>query len=113
MTTSRLTRRIGVAVTALALATLAACGGGGGSASGGGGSADKTIRIAYQKFPSGDLVVKNKKLLETALPDYTIEWSAFDSGASINTAYVAKSIDVAAIGSSPVARGLSQPLNIP
>ena len=110
----RLIRRLGVAVTALALVTLAACGGGGSSAGGSdGGSADKTIRIAYQKFPSGDLVVKNQKLLEKALPDYTIEWSAFDSGASINTAYIAKSIDVAAIGSSPVARGLSQPLNIP
>ena len=108
-----LTRRLGVAVTALALVALAACGGGGTAGSSDGGSADKTIRIAYQKFPSGDLIVKNKKLLETALPDYTIEWSAFDSGASINTAYIAKSIDVAAIGSSPVARGLSQPLNIP
>ena len=113
MTTTRLTRRLGVAVTALALVTLAACGGGGASGGSGGGSPDKTIRIAYQKFPSGDLIVKNKKLLETALPDYKIEWSAFDSGASINTAYIAKSIDVAAIGSSPVARGLSQPLNIP
>ena len=112
----RLARRLGVAVTALALVALAACGGGSGASGGGGsagGSADKTIRIGYQKFPSGDLIVKNKKLLETALPDYTIEWSAFDSGASINTAYIAKSIDVAAIGSSPVARGLSQPLNIP
>ena len=114
MTTTRLTRRLGVAVTALALVALAACGGSGsGSGSDAGGSADKTIRIAYQKFPSGDLIVKNQKLLEKALPDYKIEWSAFDSGASINTAYIAKSIDVAAIGSSPVARGLSQPLNIP
>ena len=113
MRTTRLTRRLGVAVTALALVGLAACGGGASAAGGDGGSADKTIRIAYQKFPSGDLIVKNQKLLEKALPDYTIKWSAFDSGASINTAYVAKSIDVAAIGSSPVARGLSQPLNIP
>jgi taurine transport system substrate-binding protein len=108
----RPTRRLGVAVTALALVSLAACGGTASGASDGG-SADKTIRIAYQKFPSGDLVVKNQKLLEKALPGYTIKWSAFDSGASINTAYIAKSIDVAAIGSSPVARGLSQPLNIP
>jgi len=115
MSTTRLTRRLGVAVTALALVGLAACGGGAssGGTGGDGGSADKTIRIAYQKFPSGDLVVKNQKLLEKALPGWTIKWSAFDSGASINTAYVARSIDVAAIGSSPVARGLSEPLNIP
>jgi taurine transport system substrate-binding protein len=77
-------------------------------------SVDKgTIRIAYQAFPSGDLVVKDQKWLEKALPAYKIEWKQFDSGASINTAFVAGAIDVAAIGSSPVARGLSAPLNIP
>lgn len=90
---------------------LAACGNG---AAGGGPAADaKTIRIAYQAFPSGDLVVKNQGLLEKALPDYKITWTKFDSGASINTAFVAGSVDIAAIGSSPVARGLSAPLNIP
>ncbi|MEU4238239.1 ABC transporter substrate-binding protein [Actinoplanes sp. NPDC026619] len=95
-----------------AVAVLAGCGNG--AASGGSsGSSDKTIRIAYQAFPSGDLVVKNQGLLEKALPDYKITWTKFDSGASINTAFVAKSLDIAAIGSSPVARGLSAPLNIP
>lgn len=76
--------------------------------------ADKgTIRIAYQAFPSGDLVVRDQRWLEQALPQYKIEWKQFDSGASINTAFVAGAIDIAAIGSSPVARGLSAPLNIP
>ncbi|MGK5681370.1 taurine ABC transporter substrate-binding protein [Actinoplanes sp. URMC 104] len=100
-------------IAGLALLSLAACGNG--AASGGGGAAadKKTIRIAYQAFPSGDLIVKNQGLLEKALPDYQITWTKFDSGASINTAFVAKSIDIAAIGSSPVARGLSAPLNIP
>jgi taurine transport system substrate-binding protein len=93
------------------LAATTACGNG--AASGGKDSSAKTIRIAYQAFPSGDLVVKNQGLLEKALPDYKITWTKFDSGASINTAYVAKSIDIAAIGSSPVARGLSAPLSIP
>lgn len=101
-------------LTTLSLATLAACGG---SASGSGASdsgKDKPeLRIAYQKFPSGDLIVKNQHLLEKALPGYTISWKAFDSGASINTAFIAKAIDIGAIGSSPVARGLSDPLNIP
>nr|WP_308129160.1 glycine betaine ABC transporter substrate-binding protein [Actinoplanes polyasparticus] len=102
----------GLAVLFLAAGT-AACGNG---AASGGVSADagkKTIRIAYQAFPSGDLIVKNQGLLEKALPDYEITWTKFDSGASINTAFVAKSVDIAAIGSSPVARGLSAPLNIP
>ncbi|MEV7913382.1 taurine ABC transporter substrate-binding protein [Streptomyces griseus] len=92
------------------LLVMTACGQGGGSGDGGGG---KTIRIAYQAFPSGDLIVKEKGWLEKALPGYDIKWTKFDSGASINTAFVAGSVDLAAIGSSPVARGLSAPLNIP
>jgi len=99
------------AVAVLALAATTACGDG--AASGGANPSQKSIRIAYQAFPSGDLIVKNQGLLEQALPDYQITWTKFDSGASINTAFVAKSVDIAAIGSSPVARGLSAPLNIP
>ena len=98
-------------LAALLLAGTAACGNG--AASGGPRADKKTIRIAYQAFPSGDLIVKNQGLLEKALPDYEITWTKFDSGASINTAFVAKSVDIAAIGSSPVARGLSAPLSIP
>ncbi|MEW9555800.1 ABC transporter substrate-binding protein [Nonomuraea sp. NPDC050783] len=99
------------------IAALAACGNGtasrGAGGGGDGGAAAKRIRLAYQAFPSGDLVVKNKRWLEEALPGYQIQWTKFDSGASINTAFVAGSVDIAAIGSSPVARGLSAPLNIP
>ncbi|WP_327094239.1 ABC transporter substrate-binding protein [Nocardia vinacea] len=76
-------------------------------------SGKPTIRLAYQAFPSGDLVVKNNRWLETELPGYNIKWTKFDSGADINTAFIAKQVDFGAIGSSPVARGLSAPLNIP
>ena len=103
-------KTLAVAGVAAAL-VLAGCGNG--AASGGASADKKTIRIAYQAFPSGDLIVKNQGLLEKALPDYKITWTKFDSGASINTAFVAKAVDTAAIGSSPVARGLSAPLNIP
>ncbi|GLW28164.1 taurine ABC transporter substrate-binding protein [Actinoplanes regularis] len=103
-------KRLLVAVSALSLLLVAACGDG--AASGGGDASKKAIRIAYQAFPSGDLIVKNQGLLEKALPDYKITWTKFDSGASVNTAFVANSVDIAAIGSSPVARGLSAPLNI-
>jgi taurine transport system substrate-binding protein len=76
--------------------------------------ADKpTIRIGYQSFPSGDLIVKNNRWLEDALPSYNIKWTKFDSGADVNTAFIAKELDFGALGSSPVARGLSAPLNIP
>lgn len=73
----------------------------------------ETIRIGYQSFPSGDLIVKNNKWLEEALPDFNIKWIKFDSGADVNTAFIAKELDFGALGSSPVARGLSAPLNIP
>ncbi|ORV92873.1 glycine betaine ABC transporter substrate-binding protein [Mycolicibacterium iranicum] len=77
-------------------------------------SADKpTIRIGYQTFPSGDLIVKNSRWLEEALPDYNIKWTKFDSGADVNTAFIARELDFGALGSSPVARGLSEPLSIP
>ncbi|MGW0160388.1 taurine ABC transporter substrate-binding protein [Mycobacterium sp. NPDC003323] len=84
------------------------------SGSDGGGDADKpTLRIGYQTFPSGDLIVKNNRWLEEALPDFNIKWIKFDSGADVNTAFIAKELDFGALGSSPVARGLSAPLNIP
>ncbi|MDR7275157.1 taurine ABC transporter substrate-binding protein [Catenuloplanes atrovinosus] len=104
-----------IAAAAVVLLSAGACGDGAASQGrgGGGDAADRSIRIAYQAFPSGDLIVKNQGLLEKALPDYEITWTKFDSGASINTAFVAGSVDIAAIGSSPVARGLSAPLNIP
>jgi taurine transport system substrate-binding protein len=72
-----------------------------------------TLRIGYQTFPSGDLIVKNNRWLEDALPDYNIKWVKFDSGADVNTAFIAKELDFGSLGSSPVARGLSAPLNIP
>lgn len=103
--------RIKVVIAALAAATLAL---GGCSVDKSGEQADKpTIRIGYQSFPSGDLIVKNNRWLEDALPDYNIKWTKFDSGADVNTAFIAKELDFGALGSSPVARGLSAPLNIP
>ena len=46
------------------------------------GTGKPTIRIGCQSFPSGDLIVKNKRWLEEALPDFTIKWTKFDSGGS-------------------------------
>ncbi|MBU3749912.1 MAG: glycine/betaine ABC transporter substrate-binding protein [Mycobacterium sp.] len=76
-------------------------------------AAKQTIRIAYQTLLSGDLIVKNSKWLEQALPDYNIKWTKFDSGADVNTAFIAKQVDFGTLGSSPLARGLSAPLDIP
>ncbi|MFE6800650.1 ABC transporter substrate-binding protein [Streptomyces sp. NPDC057696] len=96
--------------TALVALTATACGDGGDAASGGG----KTqVRIAYQAIPNADLVVKNRKLLEKTLPDAEVKWVKFDSGADVNTAVIAGSVDLGLAGSSPVTKGLSAPLNIP
>ncbi|MEU3792391.1 ABC transporter substrate-binding protein [Streptomyces fructofermentans] len=73
----------------------------------------KRLRIGYFAFPSGDLIVKNRKLLEKALPDHKITWIKFDSGASVNQAFLGKSLDIAALGSSPFARGVSGASPIP
>ncbi|MFF9035625.1 ABC transporter substrate-binding protein [Streptomyces sp. NPDC014892] len=73
----------------------------------------KKLRIGYFAFPSGDLIVKNRKLLEKALPDHDITWIKFDSGASVNQAFIGKSLDIAALGSSPFARGISGGSPIP
>lgn len=103
--------RFKAVVAALAVATVALAGC---SVDQSGQQTDKpTIRIGYQTFPSGDLIVKNNRWLEEALPDYNIKWTKFDSGADVNTAFIAKELDFGALGSSPVARGLSAPLSIP
>jgi len=102
----KFTSLLAVAVSALALAGCAVD-------NSGSDATTETIRIGYQSFPSGDLIVKNNKWLEEALPDFNIKWIKFDSGADVNTAFIAKELDFGALGSSPVARGLSAPLNIP
>ncbi|MET8981475.1 ABC transporter substrate-binding protein [Streptomyces sp. NPDC004539] len=76
-------------------------------------SGAKRLRIGYFAFPSGDLLVKHGKLLEKALPDHEISWIKFDSGASVNQAFLGKSLDIAALGSSPFARGVSGSSPIP
>jgi taurine transport system substrate-binding protein len=73
-------------------------------------TAPKKLTIAYQAIPNGDLVVKHEGWLEQALPNTKIEWKLFDSGGSVNEAVAARSVDIGLAGSSPVSRGLSQPL---
>jgi taurine transport system substrate-binding protein len=72
-----------------------------------------TVRIGYLTAPTGDLVVKNNRWLENALIGYNIRWIKFEVGADVNIAFVAKDLDIGALGSSPLARGLSPPLSIP
>jgi taurine transport system substrate-binding protein len=102
-----------VAVLAIAFlaGSLAACGNDEESSTSS--NAPSEVRIAYQLIPNGDLIVKDQGWLEDAFPDTTIKWTQFDSGANVNTAMIAGSVDIGLAGSSPVANGLSDPLNIP
>jgi taurine transport system substrate-binding protein len=108
---------LGIAVAILIIAAsalVAACGSSSSdTASPAASGAPTEMRIGYQLIPNGDLIVKDQGWLEEALPGTTIKWIKFDSGADVNTAMIAGSIDVGLAGSSPVAAGLSEPMNIP
>ncbi|APA98913.1 taurine ABC transporter substrate-binding protein [Nocardia seriolae] len=71
-----------------------------------------TVRLGYQDIPNGDLVVKDAGLLETCLPEATITWSKFASGATVIQAFGSNSLDLGLLGSAAAARALSAPLNI-
>ncbi len=104
-----------LAVLTFASVVLAACGGSSSSStttSPSAAGAPAELRIGYQLIPNGDLIVKDMGWLEEALPNTKITWIKFDSGGNVNTAMIAGSIDIGLAGSSPVAAGLSQPMNI-
>ena len=86
MFSSRRGAVLAASATALLLAlSTTACGTGGEE-----GEAGKVrVRIAYQAIPNADLVVKNQRLLEKALPDAEVSWVKFDSGGDVNTAVIA------------------------
>ncbi|CAM5341690.1 hypothetical protein SAVIM338S_01069 [Streptomyces avidinii] len=99
------------AAVSLTASLTVACGADGDGAAAG--SKRTTVRIAYQAIPNADLIVKNQRLLEKALPDADVKWVKFESGGDVNTAVIAGSVDLGLAGSSPVTKGLSAPLNIP
>ena len=107
---------LSLAAVLVAVALLAGCGSSttsDSSASPAAAGAPSEIRIAYQLIPNGDLIVKDQGWLEAAFPDTTIKWVKFDSGADVNTAIIGGSVDIGLAGSSPIAAGLSEPMNIP
>ncbi|MET0998443.1 MAG: ABC transporter substrate-binding protein [Marmoricola sp.] len=76
-------------------------------------SVTATARIAFQKIPNADLVVKDLGLLEACLPKAKVKWSNFASGGDVVQAYGADSVDIGLMGSSPATTALSEPLNLP
>ena len=110
-------------VAALVAVSLAACGGSSDSSSASGGAAAScplgepdesittTVRIAYQKIPNGDLIVKDQQILENCMPNATITWNVFSSGGDVLQAYGAGAVDIGLTGSNPNVKALSAPLN--
>lgn len=76
-------------------------------------SIDVEVEIGWQASPTGDLVVKDKRLLEACMPNAKVNWSQFSSGGDVVQAFGSDSIDVGMLGSSPATIALSQPLQIP
>jgi taurine transport system substrate-binding protein len=76
-------------------------------------SVTTSARIAYQKIPNADLVVKDRGILEACMPKAKITWSSFASGGDVVQAYGAKSVDVGLMGSSPATIAMSKPLSLP
>jgi taurine transport system substrate-binding protein len=118
----RTTLSIGVTTAGLALA-LAGCGVESGRTATNSADAkcpwtpDKSVttsaRIAYQKIPNADLVVKDLGLLKACMPKAKIKYSNFASGGDVVQAYGSKSVDIGLMGSSPATIALSDPLNLP
>jgi taurine transport system substrate-binding protein len=65
------------------------------------------VNIAFQPIPNGDLVVRDAGWLEACLPEATISWSQFASGAEVVQAFGSGSIDLGLVGSSPMAKLVS------
>lgn len=66
---------------------------------------DKVI-IGYQVIPNNEIIAKALGWHEKEL-GVKIDWKQFDSGRDVNTAMAAGSIDIALVGTSPAAAGLS------
>ncbi|MGO1768335.1 MAG: taurine ABC transporter substrate-binding protein [Microbacterium sp.] len=73
-------------------------------------SIDTEVDIAYQPIPNGDLIVKDLGWLETCMPNATINWSQYSSGADVVQAFGANSADIGLVGSGPAVKLLAEPL---
>lgn len=76
-------------------------------------SINTTARLAWQASPTGDLIVKDNGVLEACMPNADIKWSQFASGGDVVQAFGSNSVDLGLVGSSPAAKAVSAPLNLP
>ena len=75
-------------------------------------TATGTVRIGWQAIPSANLLVKDRGWIEACLPNVSVTWIKFDSGADVVQGFGSGSVDLATLGSSPATKALSAPLNV-
>lgn len=71
-----------------------------------------TAKLGYQAIPMGNLIVLDKGVLEACMPNATITWSRFDSGADVIQGFGSGSVDLGVLGSSSVLQAASKPLSM-
>lgn len=75
-------------------------------------SATGAVRLGWQAIPGANLLVKDKGWIEACLPNVTVTWIKFDSGADVVQGFGSGSVDLSTLGSSPATKALSAPLNV-
>jgi taurine transport system substrate-binding protein len=67
------------------------------------------VNIGYQDIPNDEILAKAKDWYESEL-GVKVNFKKFDSGRDVNNAFASNSIDIALMGSTPAAVGLSRGL---
>ena len=80
-----------------------------GSSTGTTGSKPDTVNIGYQDIPNDEILAKAKGWYESEL-GVKVNFKKFDSGRDVNNAFASNSIDIALLGSTPAAVGISKGL---
>ncbi|MFT4216272.1 MAG: ABC transporter substrate-binding protein [Micropruina sp.] len=75
-------------------------------------TATGSVRLGWQAIPGANLVVRDRRWIETCLPNVTVTWIKFDSGADVVQGFGSGSVDLSTLGSSPATKALSAPLNV-
>ena len=75
-------------------------------------AATGAVRLGWQAIPGANLLVKDKGWIEACLPNVTVTWIKFDSGADVVQGFGSGSVDLSTLGSSPATKALSAPLNV-
>ncbi|WP_205471449.1 ABC transporter substrate-binding protein [Nocardioides sp. SYSU D00038] len=73
-------------------------------------SIETTARIAWQAIPNGDAVVKDRKVLESCMPNAKISWVQAASGGDVVQYYGSGDVDLGLMGSSPATIASSKPV---